>query len=254
MAGFVATAISAERRHQAFLAGWAISSIAGVSASGYFFPHYFHQLLPVLVVAATVGAKALCGARIFAGIRAGRLAIGAGAAAALLPAVAIIPFLVVYTPDQASRLMYPGNWFPEMRQFGKAIGGSTASNDKVFIFGAEPEVFFYARRVSATRYIFLFPLYGPYRNALQKQQDAAEEVVRSRPAAAVYAPNGLFFQPGNEQFFTRWSESYLQKEFDQQACLVTGGQEARIVRFNPGDRIPLLPGQSVPVVVFLRKL
>src|SRR6266513_3774621 len=40
-----------------FVAGWLITSVIGVSASGYFFPHYFQQLLPPLTLAAAAGAE-----------------------------------------------------------------------------------------------------------------------------------------------------------------------------------------------------
>jgi hypothetical protein len=44
---------------------------------------------------------------------------------------------------------------------------------------------FYARRPSATRYIFLFPLYGPYESAGERQMAAAKEIERAQPLAAV---------------------------------------------------------------------
>src|SRR4029077_2037035 len=81
--------------------------------------------------------------------------------------------------------------------------------DKVYVFGAEPEVLFYARRVSATRYIFLFPLYGPYRDAKEKQMAVVQEITTNRPAALLFLPNGLFFMPGTEQFLTQWTRAEL---------------------------------------------
>ena len=72
---------------------------------------------------------------------------------------------------------------------------------------------FYARRVSATRYIFLFPLYGPYRNIREKQVATTEEIQRASPATAVYVPNDLFFNAGSDQFFTEWSLSYFKEDF-----------------------------------------
>jgi hypothetical protein len=96
----------------------------------------------------------------------------------------------------------------------------TSSEQRVFVFGAEPEVLFYAQRVSATRYIFLFPLYGPYQNVREKQIAAAEEIQRASPAAAVYVPNALFFNEGNDQYFTDWSLSYLKDNFSPDTWLI----------------------------------
>jgi hypothetical protein len=67
--------------------------------------------------------------------------------------------------------------------------------------------------VSASKYIFLFPLYGPYKDAREKQVAAAKEINDSQPRVAFYYPNDLFFQPGCDQFFTEWTNSYLNKNY-----------------------------------------
>jgi len=46
-----------KRQWLAFLAGWLIASMIGVSASGYFFPHYFQQLLAAAALTAAVGGE-----------------------------------------------------------------------------------------------------------------------------------------------------------------------------------------------------
>ena len=123
-------------------------------------------------------------------------------------------------PSDAVRKIYPGNFFAEMPEFAARVAQVTSSEQRVFVFGAEPELLFYAQRVSATRYIFLFPLYGPYRNAREKQIAAADEIQRAAPAAAVYVPNDLFFNPGSDQYFTEWSLSYLEQNFYPDTWLI----------------------------------
>jgi hypothetical protein len=117
------------------------------------------------------------------------------------------------------RKIYPREFFAEMPELGQRLASVTPPEGSVFIFGAEPELLFYARRTSATRYIFLFPLYGPYRNALEKQKAAADEILQAQPGAAVYLPNNLFFAPGTEQSFTRWTLWYLKKDFSPDTLL-----------------------------------
>jgi len=196
-----------------FLAGAILSSAVGVSASGYFFPHYFQQWLPWLAIVAVLGATALERARFLLVFP--RWARGVLLAAALfsLPLTVMYPFLFNYSPETAVSKIYPGNYFAEMPRFAERIAQVTKPDDRVYIFGAEPELFFYARRASATHYIFLFPLYGQYQGVLQKQQATADEVTRNQPAAAVWFPNGLFFAPGTEQMFTHWSYDYMKSHF-----------------------------------------
>jgi hypothetical protein len=124
-----------------------------------------------------------------------------------------------------------------MPEFAARVAQVTSSEQRVFVFGAEPELLFYAQRVSATRYIFLFPLYGPYRNAREKQIAAADEIQRAAPAAAVYVPNDLFFNPGSDQYFTEWSLSYLEQNFYPDTWLIkespTVAQLVRAERDSP---------------------
>jgi hypothetical protein len=196
-----------------FLAGWFVTSGAGVSTSGYFFPHYFEQLLPVLALSAALGGAALDDASFWATVPLLiRRSLLVGALIAT-PIIVMFPFLFRYSPEEAVTRIYPGNQFAQMPKLGTRLAEVTQAGDHVFIFGAEPELLFYARRPSATRYIFLFPLYGPYANVRELQVSASLEVSKAQPSAAFYLPNDLFFAPGTEQFFTAWSLDYFQKNF-----------------------------------------
>lgn len=200
-------------REWLFLLAWMAASLAGVSASGYYFPHYFQQWLPALCLTAALGAEAFDHAAFLKTSRPW-LRRAALLAALTVPVILILcPYLFSYRPAEAADKIYPNNHFAEKKILADRLAQITGPNDKVFIFGADPEILFYARRVSATRYIFLFPLYGPYPGAKIKQVATASEIVRNNPAAMLYLPNGLFFAPGSEQFFTRWSQSYLRNNF-----------------------------------------
>jgi hypothetical protein len=196
-----------------FLAAWLLTSVIGVSASGYFFPHYFQQLLPPLALAAAVGAQTIAASKSWRVFPLWSRRVAVVLALAVLPAITLWPFLFTYTPTEAVRKIYPGDFFAEMPQFARRLETLTPPDKHVFVFGAEPELLFYARRASATRYIFLFPLYGPYANARAKQTEAAAEIERAEPQTVVYFPNILFFVPGTDQYFTHWSISYIQENF-----------------------------------------
>ena len=236
-AGLIALIVAGKGKWFAFLAGWLITSTIGVSASGYFFPHYFQQLLPPLALISVFGALLL------SELRPWRTSWIPGALFsllfALLPLKTLWPFWFSYTPADAVRAIYPGNFFAEMPEFAARIAQVTSSEQRVFVFGAEPELLFYAQRVSATRYIFLFPLYGPYRNAREKQIAAADEIQRATPAAAVYVPNDLFFNPGSDQYFTDWTLSYLEQNFYPDTWLIKqSATTAQIVRAEPNSSAP----------------
>jgi hypothetical protein len=212
-AGLVALLTSGRVKWFFFVAGWLITSILAVSASGYFFPHYFQQLLPPLALAAAVGAQTIAASKSWRVFPLWSRRVAVVLALAVLPAITLWPFLFTYTPAEAVRKIYPGDFFAEMPQFAQRLETLTPPDKRVFVFGAEPELLFYARRASATRYIFLFPLYGPYGNARAKQIAAAAEIERAEPQTVVYFPNSLFFVPGTDQHFTQWSISHMQENF-----------------------------------------
>jgi len=109
-------------------------------------------------------------------------------ALALLPAVVMFPFLFRYTPEEAVSRIYPANPFAVMPALGRRLAEVTRPEDRVFVFGSEPELLFYARAASATRYIILFPLFGPYADAREKQVATSVEITQARPAAAFSLP------------------------------------------------------------------
>jgi 4-amino-4-deoxy-L-arabinose transferase-like glycosyltransferase len=248
VAGLFALMIARKGKWFAFLAGWLITSMIGVSASGYFFPHYFQQLLPPLTLIAVFGGEWLSELRPWRsswipGALFGLLLI-------VLPLKTLWPFWFNYRLADAVGKIYPGNFFAEMPEFAARIAQVTSPEQRVFVFGAEPELLFYAQRLSATRYIFLFPLYGPYRNAREKQIVAANEIQRAAPAAAVYVPNDLFFNPGSDQYFTDWSLSYLQQNFYPDTWLI---KETETAAGIVPARADLPPPHHLLGAIFVKK-
>lgn len=254
-AGFVALGMTGRRKWLLFLAGWLITSLMAVSASGFFYPHYFQQTLPVLALAGVLGAEAVYGVHFWGTFLAGwgRKTL-LGTALVILPAIAIYPFIFSYTPQEAVQRIYPGNQFAEMPEIGRRLAQVTGPKDRVYIFGAEPEVLFYARRVSATRYIFLIPLYGPYKDARIRQMLTAGEVADARPAAALYLPNNLFFMPGTEQFLTGWTRSYLQTNFNPSVYLTVDPEgNGRLISSGDTQALADPPGQQIAGMLGVRK-
>jgi hypothetical protein len=238
-AGFATLCRAKKSKAFLYLAGWMVASILGAGAGGYFFPHYFQQLLPVLCLAATLGAAGLAEARFWKTLPSWARHSILCAALFILPAIVFRPFLFTYSPQEAVRKIYPADAFAEMPDIGRRLAQITRPDDRVFIFGAEPEVLFYARRASATRYIFLFPLYGPYSDARARQIATADEISANNPAAALYLPNQLFFSPDSEQYFTRWSQNYLHKNFHPDTYLAA--DQSNVLQLIPG-----VPNQMPP--------
>ncbi|HKA14568.1 MAG TPA: hypothetical protein VKH41_06095, partial [Myxococcota bacterium] len=244
--GMIALARRADRTPALFLGGFALANAIGVSASGFYFPHYFQQLLP--------GVAALAAAA----------AVGSGAAprwrVALVGAIAIAPLAAVAVsfwgigPVEASRRIYPDNFFDAMPAIGAEVAAQTAPGDRVFVFGSEPEVLFYARRVSASRYIFLFPVFGTFSDAEQRQADVIAEVEAARPAAIVWMPMQSFFGRGRPQRLTEWTRSYIDTHYALHAIAVVDAKGAsRLERIDAhGDSRAQVAEKQPWAMVFVR--
>jgi len=244
--GIVWVFVSGRRKEFLFLLLWLVASAVGVSASGYYFPHYFQQWLSALCVAAALGVDALDRFASLKRIPATPRRTTLTLAVTVLVAVELWPFVFTDTPAQAADKIYPDNHFAEKQVLAARLAEVTKPDDRVFIFGAEPEMFFYARRVSATRYIFLFPLYGPYSDARERQIAAADEITSNAPAAALYLPNRLFFTPDSEQYFTQWSLNYISQNFRMDSCLAFDKTGAAVVVTDvPNQKASAIDGLKV---------
>jgi hypothetical protein len=236
-----------------FLALWLLTSSAGVSASGYFFPHYFQQLLPALCLAAAVGGAALATAPLARRVPAWFSSPLLFALPFVSPGVTLVPFLCEYSPQETVTRIYPGNQFARMPELGQRLAQITQPEDRVFVFGAEPELLFYARRASATRYIFLFPVYGPYAHIREKQVATSKEVFQARPTAVFFLPNNLFFAPGTEQYFTKWSVAFVRTFFIPDRWLLVDEHGASSVQpAKSGADFASAPANAVGIL-FVRK-
>jgi hypothetical protein len=233
-----------------YLGGWALVNAVGVSASGYYFPHYFQQLLPAV---ASLAAATLAVDR--ASRRPSHVRVALVSILTLGPLVLAALRFWALSPAEAMQTIYPGNAFQRMPALAREIASVSEPEDTVFIFGTEPELLFYARRVSASRYHLLFPLFGPYPDALERQRGVAVEVARAQPAVLVRIPDTEFFVDGAPQFLTRWFRRFSAQHYRPHAfTALNAGGGVDLVRIPQGTRLrDALQGRRPQATIFVRK-
>jgi hypothetical protein len=251
--GLATLARAGRRRDLAFLGGGLLTGFLGASASGYYFLHYFQQVLPPLAIAAAIGAERCSRAELLRGLPLVLRAAAATLVMLALPLVSLAPFLFVLSPAQAVRRIYPGSHFADLPELAARVAAVTRPDDRMFVFGAEPQVLFYARRVSASRYIHLFPLYGPYADARAKQRGVADEITRTQPAAILWLPNNLFLLPGSDPWLTHWVAAYLQHGHRADAVLGVDPTGDTALHLGTSDRPAAVPmGREAAATLYLR--
>lgn len=175
---------------------WLLSGLLAIAAGGYFRRHDFLFAAPPLALLAAAGIDA-CLRRIGRFGRPGWLRV-ALAAAVVIAAVLSSPWY--YLPGGAERKsarIYGNNPFAESQLVGDYLRQNSEPSDRIFIFGSEPQLLFYAQRRSASRYMFVYPLMFTFEGVSERQQQALDEIRASQPKFIVgaFLATSLLEQP-----------------------------------------------------------
>lgn len=203
-------------RDRKFLLGLLLFSFIAICPGLYFREHYFVMLLPAVALSAGLGAVAL-GSRLSLG---GRSMPMRQAIPALLILAGLLfnafleqEYLFKLPPEQVSRLSYADNPFPESVQVARYLEEHTKPEDRIAVLGSEPQIYFYAKRLSATGHIYMYGLMEEQPHALRMQQQMIEEIEKTRPAYVVEVnvrKSWLVGPAENRGPIQQWRERYLK--------------------------------------------
>jgi hypothetical protein len=135
-----------------FLPGWLLCAGLSVAVGMRFRPQHFLLLTPVLALLAGLAVSRI-GEQV---VRRGPRAL-AGVVQVALVAVAVASFAwgerrILFTapPMEAARLVYGTNPFPESIEVARFLREHTAPDETIAVLGSEPQIYFYAKRRSAS--------------------------------------------------------------------------------------------------------
>ena len=207
------------RESRVFLVAWLVAAALSV-VPGYFFrPHYFIVLMPVaglLVGVAIVSIDRALSRRLSAvggRVVSGLICLGLGIAW-------IVPnagYLFRMTDTEVVRSVYQANPFPESPEIARYLGAHTERNDRIAVFGSEPQIFFYADRISATGYIYMYSLTEPQPFMREMQDEMIREVESAQPKYLVHVGMSSSWtaslQPDTRML--TWMNAYVAKCYDR---------------------------------------
>jgi len=122
---------------------WVLVSLVAVALGARFFPRYYFQVLPGLAVAAGIGwAELVERRRAWTWI----------AALTVLLAIPAIRFGRTRPRDTAMDA--------DSRRAAEVVARLAAPEERIFVWGFRPEIYYYARRLGASRYLESQPLTG----------------------------------------------------------------------------------------------
>ena len=180
------------------------------------------QTLPLILFAAILSGVVLCQARVFF----------------QLP------------PLRICQIFYQWNPFVESLVAADYIRTNSAPDARIAVVGSEPEIYFYARRHSATGYIYTYALMEPQPAALAMQREMIQEIETSRPEYVVYVPYQFSWltRPYSNRTILDWFNQYAGR-FYKKVGVVGIDNQGKFVSFWDGalTNAPSLAGEYIRV-------
>ncbi len=196
-----------------WLLGFCFASALAVCPDFYFRKHYFLIALPAV---AFLGGVAVSAARHRWVQRNGMgrssgwpLWICVVAIAVTIAANREIWFRL--TAVQATRAIYGPDPFPEAEVVAGYIREHSPPVARLAVLGSEPEIYFLARRHSATGYIYTYGLMESQPFAQKMQDEMIAQIETNSPNFVVFADNPLLSwgrQPDSDPKIFEWWDSY----------------------------------------------
>jgi hypothetical protein len=185
-------------------------SLMAFVVSFYFFRHYFIVLLPVVSLLVAVAVR---GAARGAGWK------FAGGCFALACAAFIFVNRAVWfqlPPEAVSRSLYQREPFPEAGEIGRYLRAHSAESDSIEVLGSEPEIYFYARRHSASGFLYMYDLtkHSPYAAAMRKEMMRDIETAKPLFLVDVHVPTSWAITVNSDRSFVNWSSDYARQHYD----------------------------------------
>lgn len=205
------------RKIRLWLLGFALASALTTAPGFYFRTHYFLLALPA---AALLAGCAVSGAANLLRQKAGAERFchaPAGLFVLLLALILVRDGDVVAVLNRVgSHALYGGEPFPEAAAAAAFIRASSPPAARIAVLGSEPEIYFLARRHSATGYIYVYALMEPQPFARRMQAEMIREIETNNPEFVIYANVGSSWlqQAKSDTTIFNWWTAY-QTNYDR---------------------------------------
>jgi hypothetical protein len=207
------------REKAAFAILFWLFSFFGAAIGLYFRPHYFILMLPAFAVAIGLAVQSLQAALRSRIVKILVLVFFVAAAGWNVSAFRI--FFFQLSPLQVSEALYGGNLFIETIEIARYIREHSAEDARIAVIGSEPEIYFYARRHSATGYIYTYALMERQPYAAEMQREMIAEIESNRPEYLVFVAYrySWLLTDSSDQTILQWEGKYVET-FYEIACIV----------------------------------
>jgi hypothetical protein len=255
LAGLLAPLWDAQaRRHREFTGLLLLFSFLSLCPGAYFRPHYFILLLPAIALLAGIAVASVTTALVESGRR---------RAATLIPVIIFLAalglsifqqrkFYFSLAPVEAMHATYGANPFPAAMKAGDYVRQNSPEDARMAVLGSEPEIYFYARRRSATGYLYMYSLIVRQKYTARMQQELMHEVETNRPEYLIYADVAESWGAERDRApqasgFLAWASEFIQTNYETVGVAEMGdsardawGDEAKSYKPKAGEAIYIM--------------
>lgn len=207
---------SQAREGALLLAGWVAANLLGIVVAGRFYDHYFTALLPGVSLMAPLGVAYIARSRRSLGrVKSLPLAATAVLALPLLTLLVVAHNADIYlkpTPEERHIARYAGDdrsaWENEGPALAAWIDARTQPDDLVYNLGFQSELYFYADRRPASRFLFDRPFW--YHDAYI--DEALADLETNRPAYIV--DSAIYEKWAEGKTYTQQIKDWIVENYD----------------------------------------
>tara|TARA_R110000782_G_scaffold235939_16_gene322054 strand:+ start:4013 stop:5620 length:1608 start_codon:yes stop_codon:yes gene_type:complete len=191
-----------------------ILSLLGASI-GFAYPHYYAQIVPGIVLLAGVSCNTIL--KKTPHIKTKYIVTGTVLTATVL--LAILPnsnYHLSFEREKFSRYFFGMNPFPESISIANFLNKNTTPEDKIFIYGSEPQVLLLAERPSATAFYVVYPLLSSqFPQHITFQERVINEIKKARPKyiMSVLLPASLLYDGKAELKIEHFIKEYTRENY-----------------------------------------
>ena len=125
-------------------------------------------------------------------------------------------FFFALSPQSVTRTIYGASPFIESVKVADYLREHSANDARVFVFGSEPEIYFYAQRHSASGFIYMYDLVENQPFAPQMQEQMEREIEAAKPEYLVLVKNyaSWIVDTHSSMSVLEWGAHYSQANYD----------------------------------------
>lgn len=191
-----------------------ILSITGASV-GFAYPHYYAQIVPPVVILAGIASSS-----ILLKVTRGKRRYSGGVI--LVATVTLVEFAFnsgyhfFEDSKTLSRKYFGVNPFPEAVVLAKYLKNQTSVDDRIFIYGSEPEILLLANRSSASAFYVIYPLMrSAFPRYMEFQERTIEQIKKTKPKYIlnVQLQSSLLYDGKAKLILAQFLKKYINENY-----------------------------------------